>query len=94
MRCVFLLCVSALEGKGIPLLARRLREKLLNTTSASARPGVSERDGDVQEGASLPDADATAEGDSGHGTGTGGRRRRAPPLRRRRTPTDEASPAE
>ena len=92
MRCVFLLCGSALEGKGIPLLARRLREKLLNTTSASARPGVSERDGDVQEGASLPDA--TAEGDSGHGTGTGGRRRRAPPLRRRRTPTDEASPAE
>ena len=86
MRCVFLLCGSALEGKGIPLLARRLREKLLNTTSASARPGVSERDGD--------DADATVEGGGGHGTGSGGRRRRAPPLRRRRTPTDEASPAE
>ena len=38
-----------LEGKGIPLIARRLREMLSNKKSVSART-VSEYDGDSRDG--------------------------------------------
>lgn len=53
-----LLC-SALEGNGIALLARRLREKLHNAVSVSARPGVDERDGEVKRRTSEEALDTT-----------------------------------
>jgi hypothetical protein len=92
---------SALDGKGVPLLARRLREVLHNKASVSARPGVNEHDGHLPSAAAeeaitnAGSAKSTVRGaEAGmepipEEEGSTGRRRRMPVVRRRKTTTEE-----
>jgi hypothetical protein len=79
------LVISALEGKGIPLVARRLREMLNDTVSVSARVGVNEHDGDLPSPSTAGEESPTASApEEGAAKEAGGRRRRSPlPSRRR-----------
>jgi hypothetical protein len=80
-----------LEGKGIPLLARRLREVLNGTASVSARAGVNEHDGDQPSPSAEEPAVAQEAPAESAAKEAGGRRRRPPLPARRRAGTAAAA---